>query len=135
MRRRPRHPTICLRSWLALLLSLASPLAATPPVPEPLKPWVPWVLAKHPELACPLLDGERLCAWPGRLTLDLDDHGGSFSGQLRRVKNVRLAARFIIETLATWAIHIKWDRSPESFDPQEARENAIAFIVEALAPE
>ena len=56
-------------------------------------------------------------------------------GQLRRVKNVRLAARFIIETLATWAIHIKWDRSPESFDPQEARENAIAFLVEALAPE
>ena len=55
-------------------------------------------------------------------------------GQLRRVKDVRLAARFIVETVATWAIHIKWDRSPENFDPREARENAIAFIVEALAP-
>jgi AcrR family transcriptional regulator len=54
-------------------------------------------------------------------------------GQLRRVKDLRLAARFIIETIATWAIHIKWDRSPESFDPDEARENAILFIVEALA--
>lgn len=54
-------------------------------------------------------------------------------GQLRRVKHVRLAARFIIETIATWAIHIKWDHSPESFDPDEARENAIACVVEALA--
>ena len=53
-------------------------------------------------------------------------------GQLRRVSNVRLAARFIIETVATWAIHIKWDHSPESFDPGEARENAIRFVVEAL---
>ena len=55
-------------------------------------------------------------------------------GQLRPVENVRLAARFIIETVATWAIHIKWDHSPESFDPQEARNNAIEFVVEALAP-
>ena len=55
-------------------------------------------------------------------------------GQLRRVKDVRLAARFIIETIATWAVHIKWDHSPESFDPQDARENAISFIVEALVP-
>ena len=54
-------------------------------------------------------------------------------GQLRRVSNVRLAARFIIEVIATWAMHIKWDHSPESFDPDEARENAIDFVVEALA--
>jgi len=53
--------------------------------------------------------------------------------QLRRVEDVRLAARFIIETVATWAIHIKWDHSPENFDPEEARENAIHFLVEALA--
>jgi AcrR family transcriptional regulator len=55
------------------------------------------------------------------------------AGQLRRVANVRLAARMIIEVASTWAIHIKWDRSPESFDPDEARENAIDFLVAALA--
>ena len=48
-------------------------------VPEPLRPWVPWVLAEHPELPCPLVAGSRLCAWPGRLELDLGDRGGSFA--------------------------------------------------------
>jgi len=54
-------------------------------------------------------------------------------GQLRQVANVRLAARMIIEVTTTWAVHIKWDRSPEDFDPDEARENAIDFVVSALA--
>ena len=46
--------------------------------------------------------------------------------------SVRLAARMIIEVVATWAIHIHWDRAPEAFDPDEARENAIAFLVRGL---
>ena len=54
------------------------------------------------------------------------------AGQLRRVPNARLAARMIIEVATTWAVHIKWDRSPEDFDPDEARENAIDFLVTAL---
>lgn len=55
------------------------------------------------------------------------------AGQLCRVASVELAARMIIEVVSTWAIHIKWDRSPEAFDPDEARENAIDFLVTALA--
>jgi AcrR family transcriptional regulator len=55
------------------------------------------------------------------------------AGQLRRVANVRLAARMVIEVATTWAVHIKWDRSPEAFDPDEARENAVDFLVTALA--
>jgi AcrR family transcriptional regulator len=54
------------------------------------------------------------------------------AGQLRRVASVRLAARMLIEVCTTWAVHIKWDRSPEDFDPDEARENAIDFLVRAL---
>jgi hypothetical protein len=38
----------------------------------------------------------------------------------------------LIEVCTTWAVHIKWDRSPEDFDPDEARENAIDFLVRAL---
>jgi hypothetical protein len=60
----------------------AQPAAAppgAPAVPEPLKPWVPWVLAGHPDLPCPLVAGKRLCAWPGRLDLDLGDAGGTFT--------------------------------------------------------
>lgn len=56
------------------------------------------------------------------------------AGQLRPLRSARLAARMIIEICTTWAIHIKWDRVPEDFDPSEARENAIEFIVAALAP-
>lgn len=55
------------------------------------------------------------------------------AGQLRPVANARLAARMIIEVASTWAVHIKWDQSPEAFDPDEARENAIDFLVTALA--
>ncbi len=54
------------------------------------------------------------------------------AGQFRDVSNIRLAARMIIETVATWAIHIHWDRAPEDFDPDEARENAIDFLVRGL---
>ncbi len=79
-----------LLSWL-VLLGFASHAAAVPPVPEPLKPWIPWVLAKHPQLACPLLDGERLCAWPGRLTLDLDDEGGRFTLEVEADRELDLA--------------------------------------------
>ena len=53
-------------------------------------------------------------------------------GQLRSVSNPRLAARMIVEVATTWAVHIKWDRSPENFDSLEARENAIDFLVQAL---
>jgi len=54
------------------------------------------------------------------------------AGQLRPVPNVRIAARMIVEVIATWAMHIKWDRSPELFDSEEARESAVDFIVESL---
>ena len=41
-------------------------------------------------------------------------------------------ARIVIELATTWAVRIKWDHSPEDFDPDEARENAIDFMVTAL---
>lgn len=54
------------------------------------------------------------------------------AGQVRPVPNIRLAARIVIETVATWAVHINWDRAPEAFDPEEARSNAIDFLVRGL---
>ncbi len=57
------------------------------------------------------------------------------AGQFRPVPSVRLAARMVVEVLATWAIHIHWDRAPERFDPTEARENAVSFIVHGLIPD
>ena len=53
-------------------------------------PWVGWVLQDHDELACPLVAGQRLCAWPGRLVLDLDERGGRFSLEVRADRELDL---------------------------------------------
>jgi hypothetical protein len=73
------------RTWLLLVLLLplcAGPLAlaAEPPgVPDALAPWVDWVLEDADRRACALAgDGQRLCAWPGPLSLTLDSSGGRF---------------------------------------------------------
>ena len=71
--------------WLAATDSSAEPLSREE-VPEPLRPWVDWVLRGHEDQACPFLQGEglqgegtRACVWPGTLALELDAEGGRFS--------------------------------------------------------
>ena len=54
------------------------------------------------------------------------------AGQLRRFPDVQLAARFVIETIATWAVHIKWDAFPQAFDAVAARDCAIDFLLRGL---
>ena len=46
----------------------AAPLARSE-VPEPLRPWIDWVLRGHETDRCPFLDAPstRECAWPSRL--------------------------------------------------------------------
>ena len=67
-----------------LLWCPALPAAGPLPVdevPEPLESWVPWVLHGHEQRTCPFLNGDpnqRRCAWPTRLSLDLNKRGGSF---------------------------------------------------------
>ncbi len=69
---------------LALLTATAIPAATGPipadRIPEPLKPWVGWVLHGHEEELCPFLSGsgETHCLWPGRLALDLGERQGRF---------------------------------------------------------
>ena len=48
-------------------------------VPEPLRPWVDWVLHDQREARCPVLHGgsERQCFWPSALELDLGATGGT----------------------------------------------------------
>jgi hypothetical protein len=61
----------------------AEPLAREA-VPEPLRPWVDWVLRGHESERCPFLNenGSRFCVWPGQLALDLSAGGGRFTQDL-----------------------------------------------------
>jgi hypothetical protein len=54
-------------------------------VPEPLKPWIDWVLWEHQEQDCPMLYNgtERRCIWPSELALDLMEKGGGFQQTLQ----------------------------------------------------
>ncbi|WP_295436652.1 hypothetical protein [uncultured Thiodictyon sp.] len=76
-----------------IFLCAALPVAAAPSepaVPPDLWAWVPWVLHPQDQRTCPLdagapdrgnptPTGARVCAWPGRLELDLNQRGGSFT--------------------------------------------------------
>jgi hypothetical protein len=51
-------------------------------VPEPLKPWVDWVLQDQPELGCPFIYnnyGQKRCSWPRQLDLDFTATKGGFA--------------------------------------------------------
>ena len=63
----------------------ASPLMRDQ-VPEPLKPWIDWVLQDHEKDFCPFLQGiesQKPCAWPSPLTLSLTEKAGNFSQNWR----------------------------------------------------
>lgn len=70
-----------------VLLLLSSGVKAQPievhDVPEPLSPWIDWVLHDEEEIGCPYSynGDDRTCAWPARLQLDLNDQGGRFVQQ------------------------------------------------------
>lgn len=69
-------------AMLATWPAYAAPLRRAD-VPEPLRPWIDWVLHGHDDEQCPALEAPttRECAWPSRLVLTLDEHGGKFTQQ------------------------------------------------------
>ncbi len=80
-------PTILLMLFAVLNL-LGNLLQAEPlskdNVPEPLKPWISWVLQNHPERDCTFYTQQfelKQCSWPIDLRLDLTATGGHFTGR------------------------------------------------------
>ncbi len=51
------------------------------------------------------------------------------SGQFRQMEHPRLASRIALETIATWAMHIKWDQWPEPYEPVSTK----AFVLEQVS--
>jgi AcrR family transcriptional regulator len=54
-------------------------------------------------------------------------------GLFRSVPDARVAARVIVETIATWAVHRHWDPSPQQIADQTAEDTVVQFIVGGLA--
>src|SRR5438128_10012826 len=76
-----RLAAVVVVGWLTVLPAAAEPVAREQ-VPEALRPWTDWVMHGHEEAFCSLLHGStdhRQCAWPSRLTLDLDGRAGRFT--------------------------------------------------------
>lgn len=85
----------------------------------------------HPELAAAFYEGGRFTQLD-LLVRYLEPR--IRSGQLRSVPDAAVAARFVIETISTWAIHIHWDPAPQPIDPGEAEETVVHFLLAGLLP-
>jgi AcrR family transcriptional regulator len=55
-------------------------------------------------------------------------------GHLRDVPNVPAAARFIVESVATWAVHVHWDPAPQALDARAVEETLVHFLLSGLLP-
>lgn len=75
-------------SFLTLLLALSgtpvlSQALMPEQVPEPLKPWINWVLQGDAQHGCAFIYNQfeqKQCSWPGQLSLSLNNTQGSFTG-------------------------------------------------------
>ena len=69
---------------IAVLISTQTPATSLNPeqVPDPLKPWIDWVLKDSEDRFCPFLYNsfqQKRCAWPARLKINLNQQEGTFS--------------------------------------------------------
>jgi len=85
--------------------------------------------ADHPELASAFY-GEGRFAQLDRLVRYLDAR--IRKGKLPPVPDVAVAARFVIEAIVTWAVHIHWDPAPQPIDPHDAEETVVRMVVAGL---
>ena len=88
--------------------------------------------AEHPELAGPVLSGRSRRAARSARALPRGPRCGG--GTCSRVPDVPAAARFIIESIATWAVHVHWDPAPQALDPQAVEETLVHFLLSGLLP-
>jgi AcrR family transcriptional regulator len=84
----------------------------------------------HPELAKAFYAGGRF-AQLDALVRYLDAR--IRAGKLPPLPDVAVGARFVIEVIAIWAVHMHWDPSPQAISPQAAEETVVQLVVRALS--
>jgi hypothetical protein len=110
--------------WLSLAASFPARADPLDPkdVPAPLKPWVPWALHGAEERTCPRLTGEaegRACAWPARLSLEVNARGGRF--------------RLEVELFARDTVPLPGDAEHWPLDVRDAR-GGVPVVAESGRP-
>ncbi len=83
----------------------------------------------HPELASVFFIEARMAQLE---TIERYLASRASEGQLVQRPDTNLAARFIIETITTWAIHIHWDPAPQLIDPRDAEDMTVHFLLAGL---
>ncbi len=97
--------------YLLLSVSLASPLTKEK-VPEPLKPWVNWVLQNEEDYQCPFFFNDfqtKQCAWSGKLTLNLKSKQAFFASQWLVYKNSWIP---LPGNLDHWPLNVTINKKP-----------------------
>ena len=69
-----------------LLFFISFSLFAKDTIPEPLSPWVPWVMKGSEQLSCPFINNSQysdkqnhICAWPSTLELNVKERSANFT--------------------------------------------------------
>ncbi len=83
----------------------------------------------HPELAAAFYAGGRFTQLEA-LTRYLESR--IRRGRFPAVPDVAVAARFVIETIATWAVHIHWDPAPQPIAPDVAEQMVVQLLLRGL---
>lgn len=60
---------------------------------------------------------------------------GIASGDIAPVESTPLAARMVLELIATWAIHLPWDPSPKPYDDETVERAVLRMLVNAHTKE
>ncbi len=116
----------CLWLFLAGVVALCCARAAAAPlakenIPAPLKTWVPWVLQGSEDRQCPYLYNSselRRCSWPSRLTLSVNERGGSFSQQVLAFRTLWMP---LPGDQKHWPQEVRVDAKPAAVVAQEGR--------------
>ncbi|WP_438035607.1 TetR/AcrR family transcriptional regulator [Sorangium sp. So ce204] len=86
----------------------------------------------HPELAAAWFNEGR---WAQHAALAHYLERRIAEGALRPVTNVSIAARFVLETIAFWAVHRHWDPSPQPLVEEEVEATINELVFHGLAKE
>jgi hypothetical protein len=86
----------------------------------------------HPELA-EVWFGQGRWAQHAALVAYLEQRIAK--GRLRRVPSVPVAARFMLESIAFWAVHRHWDSSPQTVSEEDVQTTLVEMALHGVAME